>query len=54
MGKVILDSREITLEEFRKIEEIYKKSKAKQLRKIKEGVYKTLIKLEELREPENA
>ncbi len=44
---VELDGRKISKEEFSKIEEIYKTTSFKQLKKIRENVYRTIMRLED-------
>lgn len=46
--EITLDSVKITKTEFRNVEEIYRRSQGrKKLKKMSEGVYRTLLKLED-------
>jgi hypothetical protein len=42
--KILLDEKEITIEEFEKIKEEYDSDKSKGLKEIRKGIYKTILK----------
>ena len=44
---VVLDGRKITKEEFSEIAKIYETTSFKKLKKIKEGVYRTIMHLDD-------